>query len=497
MRLHGWMGLLALGFVLSLAGDALGFAQSAPSTSAQKAIGILPVTTSSAKGRRQFEQSMLDLENVREAEALQNLRAAIQSDPNFTQALILLSHLSSDPEEQLRARTRARTLMARVTRGERLLVRWLAGAQEGNYLPAIAAMNDLMASYPQDHRVAFLAGRWLVHKERYTLATTVLERAIRLAPDYPAVLNQLGYAYAFNGNFPKAFSAMERYVALQPDQPNPHDSYGEILRMAGKFDDALKQYRASIQIDPNFGSELGVADTYTVMGKQAEARDEYERAIVFAGVPGTKVAYELQSAVTWIRENNLKQATRALNNVAKHAHQQGLAFWEAESYRVLAACDPDYKNAGKWVQSGLNALQEAHPLSPSDREEEHARLLRIQAIRAAQAGDRDTAGTAVEQLQTMSASSQSQVVQLAAHSAQGALLLAEQQYPEAIAQLEEDASDPLSMRLLWQAYSRAGHTEKATALGEKLAAWYIPTADQALVVPQFHTQFVSENQKHP
>jgi tetratricopeptide (TPR) repeat protein len=290
---------------------------------------------------------------------------------------------------------------------------------------------------------------------------------------------------------------MERYVSLQPDQPNPRDSYGEILRMAGKFDDVLKQYRASIQIDPSFGSELGVADTYTVMGKQAEAREEYERAILFAGSPGTRISYELQSAVTWIRENNLKQASRTLNDVARHAHQQGLAFWEAEAYRVLAVCNPDYKSAMKSAQFGLNALQENHPLAPSDREEEQARLLRVIAIRAAAAEDQESAAKTIEQLQTMSAASQSQVVQLATHSAKGALLLAEQKYQEAMDELEEDSSDPLSMRLLWQAYNKTGHSAKATELGEKLVAWYVPTAEQALVVPQFRGQLLSENREHP
>ena len=58
-----------------------------------------------------------------------------------------------------------------------------------------------------------------------------------------------------------------------PIEPNPHDSYGEILRMDGKFDAALEQYRISVRMDPNFGSELGIADTLALMGKgQAGAR---------------------------------------------------------------------------------------------------------------------------------------------------------------------------------------------------------------------------------
>ncbi len=174
---------------------------------------------------------------------------------------------------------------------------------------------------------------------------------------------------------------MDRYVALEPDQPNPHDSYGEILRMAGKFDAALEQYRMSIRIDPNFGSELGVADTYAVMGKEGEAREEYERAIVFAGSESDKVQRELQSAVTWIREDNRKHAEKALGDVAKHAHAAGLARLEAEAHRILAMYEPDPKAAVKHLQAAQSALQEQHEISASDRNEKLASILRVRAVR--------------------------------------------------------------------------------------------------------------------
>src|SRR5271154_3160639 len=271
----------------------------------------LPVTTSSAQARSSFEKAMREFEEYRIPETLQDLRAATKADPNFAQAFILLCRMSQDPAEQAATRKRAKELAPKVTPGEQLLIRWQVDSQENNYLPAIAAMNDLLAKYPHDQRLAYLAGDWLMQQQRYEQAVVVLERALAINPDYAAALNDVAYGYADTGNFEKAFAAMDRYVALQPDQPNPHDSYGEILRMAGKLDAALEQYRMSIRIDPNFGSELGVADTYALMGKELEAREEYDRAIVFAPSNTDKVQRELQSAITWIRENNRKQAERA------------------------------------------------------------------------------------------------------------------------------------------------------------------------------------------
>jgi tetratricopeptide (TPR) repeat protein len=457
---------------------------------------LLPVTTSSNLARTDFEAAMQNFEQYRLDQSLQFLRAATKSDPKFAQAFIMIAKISKDPAEQAEARQQARQLAAGASPGEQLLIRWLAGVQEDNYLPAIAAMNDLLAKYPHDARLAFLAGDWLTLQERYHQAAVVLEHARSIRPDYPAVLNDLGYTYAFDGNFEKAFAAMDRYIALVPDEPNPHDSYGEILRMDGKFDAALEQYRTSVRMDPNFGSEVGIADTLALMGKEPEARGEYERAIVFAASQGDKVQFELQSALTWIREGNHKQAEKALAGVAKKAHTAGLGRLEAEAYRVLALYEPNPKAAIKDLQAAEYVLQEPHNISVTDRNEEQARILRANALRSAEAGDLDSAAKAVAQLEAMAEKSRSQVVQLCYHAAAGATLVAQGKYSEAIAHLQEDSTDPLSMRLLWRAYNSTGAAADAQVVAAKLSALNVPTVEQALVVPQFRASLLSQA-RHP
>jgi tetratricopeptide (TPR) repeat protein len=467
--------------------------KASPKSSAQPDEGAqLPLTTPSMRARTDFEAAMQNFEQYRLNESLQFLRAATKSDPKFAQAFIMIAKISKDPAEQTEAREQAKQLAPKASRGERLLIRWLAGAQEDDYLPAIAAMNDLLAKYPHDARLAFLAGDWLTLQERYHQAAVVLEHALTIQPDYPAVLNDLGYTYAFDGDFEKAFAAMDRYVALVPNEPNPHDSYGEILRMDGKFDAALEQFRTSVRMDPTFGSELGVADTLALMGKEQDAREEYDRAIVFAGSQGDKVQYELQSALTWIREGNRKQADKALAEVAKHAHAANLARLEAEAHRILAMYEPDSKSAMKDLQTAQYALQEPHELSATDRDEEQARILQVQATRLAEAEDMSSAAQAVSQLESMAGKSRSPVIQDCYHGAAGAVLAAQGKYAEAISHLQEDSADPLSMRLLWRAYNHTGAVADAQAVAAKLASLNVPTVEQALVVPQFRASLVSQ-----
>jgi len=247
----------------------------------------------------------------------------------------------------------------------------------------------------------------------------------------------------------------------------------------------------SIRIDPNFGSEVGVADTYAVMGKEEEARAEYGRSIVFASSDHDKVERELQYAVTWIRENNRKQAEKALSDVARHAHAAALGQLEAEAHRILGMYEPDTKTAMKHLQAAEDALHEGHEISVSDRDEEQARILRVRATRSAEGQDMELASNVVKQLETMAASSRSQIVQLCYHGAAGALLVAQRNFGEGIPHLEEDAADPLSMRLLWRAYSETGAGAQAQAIAAKLAGLNLPTVEQALVVPQFRATLIS------
>jgi tetratricopeptide (TPR) repeat protein len=487
MRRRWCVCLLLFSSLAAWAGAKSNQAQSGQKNASAK----LPVTTSSPQARASFEKAMREFEEYRVPDMLLDLRAATKDDPNFAQAFILLSRMSQDPVEQATTRKRAKQLAPKVTASEQLLIRWVADAEENDCLPAIAAMNDLLAKYPRDQRLAYLAGDWLMQQQRYEQAVTVLERALAINPGYAAALNDVAYGYADAGNFEKAFAAMDRYVALEPDQPNPHDSYGEILRMAGKLDAALEQYRMSIRIDPNFGSELGVADTYALMGKELEAREEYDRAIVFAPSNADQVQRELQSAVTWIRENNRKQAGRALSDVARHAHTAGLARLEAEAHRILGMYEPDPKAAMKHLQLAQDVLQEEHQISASDRDEELARILRTRATRLAEVQDIDSASKAVKQLETMAGTSRSQVIQLCYHGAAGAVLVTQGKFSEAIPHLEEGTGDPESMRLLWRAYNSTGSNSEAQAIASKLAALNLPTAEQALVVPQFRVSLIS------
>jgi tetratricopeptide (TPR) repeat protein len=445
----------------------------------------MPATTSSPKARELFERALDDYSNLYLERANVGWRAAVQADPSFALAYVFIAYNSSDPAEAAGAQEKAKLLAPKASPGERLLIQWITSVREGNFIAGISAMNDMLEMFPKDKRLAYLAGSWLMGQNSYEQAQKTLEQALTLDRNYPPALNDLAYCYAQSREFPKAFEVMDRYVAVLPTLPNPQDSYAEILRMSGNFDAALEHYRAALKIDPWFDySQLGLGDTYALMGNQAQARVEYDKAIQNAFTPADRLTYALQSATTWARENNFAEADKAFAAVADKAHVLKFELTEAQAHRMMSLYQTDDAEALKHLASAEEAVtRQSGSMSLSDREDEHARILRYRAVRADHAGNHELAAQAVQQLETMAGSTRSAVVQSSYHGAAGALLMSQQKIKEAIVHLEEDEDNPYSLELLSRAYSSVGAANKRHEVEVKLRASNMPTMEQALVVP--------------
>jgi len=449
----------------------------------------LPVTTSSAKARELYEKGIADYENLYLERCNDDWRAAVKEDPNLALAWAWIAFNSSNPQEVVDARAKAKALMPTLTPGEQLMVAWIAKVQEGDSLGGITAMNDMLEMYPRDKHLLYLAGNWLLLENGDDQAQRIMEKALAIDKNFPAALNDLAYVDARNRKFSKALAAMDRYVALLPKEPNPQDSYGELLRMAGNFEASLTHYRAALKLDPDFvTSQLGLGDTYALMGNQQQARIEYDKAIRFAHNEADRLTYSMQKAMTYVRDGNFAEADKSLQEIAETAHAKEQDLQEAQALRQMAEYQTDDNVALKHLKLAEQSLNHRSTISASDRDEEISRILRIRAVRAARAGNQSVADQSLHQLEALANGSRSRVIQSSYHGAAGALLMTQEnmdqkKYEDAIAQLEEDQDNPFTLELLVQAYYKTYQPDKLHEVEVKLRGTNVPTMEQALVVP--------------
>jgi hypothetical protein len=330
----------------------------------------------------------------------------------------------------------------------------------------------------------YLAGNWLMGENGDDQAEHFMLKALAIDKNFPAAVNDFAYVEARSRRFDKAFAAMDRYLVLLPDEPNPEDSYGELKRMAGEFDSALQHYQAALKMDPDFVSaQLGLGDTYALMGNEEQARTEYEKAVRFAHNEADRLTYSMQRAMTYVRDGNFAEADKQFTEIALNAHAKAQGLQEAQAYRHKAEYQTDDNAALRELKFAEDALHHQSTISHSDRDEETSRIWRVRIVRAAHAGNQALAEQTLKELESLANSSRNRIIQASYQGAAGTMLMDQKKCEQAIAHLEEDQDNPFTMELLVQAYYQTSQPEKLHEIEVKLRATNVPTMEQALVVP--------------
>ena len=87
--------------------------------------------------------------------------------------------------------------------------------------------------------------------ERLDKAKAAIDTAVRLAPDAPEVIENLGdyYYYAFR-DYTRAVEQYERLAVLRPNDGVVYGSLGLIHRRQGRFKEAMAEFRRAVQLEP-------------------------------------------------------------------------------------------------------------------------------------------------------------------------------------------------------------------------------------------------------
>ncbi len=132
--------------------------------------------------------------------------------------------------------------------------------------------------------------------------------------------------------------------------------------------DRCTHYRAALKIDPDFiTSQVGLGDTYALMGNQEQARVEYDKAINFAHNEADRLTYSMQKAMTWVRDGKFAEADKSFQEIAQTAHAKDQDLQEAQAYRHLAEYQTDDNAALKYLQTGRRIAGTSHDLQGRQR----------------------------------------------------------------------------------------------------------------------------------
>jgi tetratricopeptide (TPR) repeat protein len=127
--------------------------------------------------------------------------------------------------------------------------------------------------------LGFIADRHRAAEE-YFKAIAVYRKALEVVPDDPAVLRNLGLAYAGAGEAAGAVAYYERSLAADSLQPLTHVNWGIALAQLGDTAGAEARYRRALALDQREALALfNLGNLYLVRGDARRAVDLYRAAI--------------------------------------------------------------------------------------------------------------------------------------------------------------------------------------------------------------------------
>lgn len=164
---------------------------------------------------------------------------------------------------------------------------WLLEAdllgKRGRKADALKVYAQALAEQPDDERVLYARALFTIEQGDVAAGEGDLRRIIERQPENAEALNALGYtisdhAKGDDARQREALALIQRAIKLKPDEPAIIDSMGWVQYRLGDLDASLKDLRRAYakQSDPDIAAHLG--EVLWVKGDRAEARRIWDEA---------------------------------------------------------------------------------------------------------------------------------------------------------------------------------------------------------------------------
>ena len=160
-----------------------------------------------------------------------------------------------------------------ITKGE-----LLRGARR--YEGAMEVFNTALDIVPGNSDLLYARALVAERLGRIDLLEADIRQILRTEPDNAHALNALGFTLADQTDrYEEAYELLERAIEIMPDDPAIIDSWGWVHYRLGKYDEALRYLRRALARldDPEIAAHLG--EVLWVTGDQDAARNVWQRAL--------------------------------------------------------------------------------------------------------------------------------------------------------------------------------------------------------------------------
>jgi tetratricopeptide (TPR) repeat protein len=450
------------------------------------AAGKIAPTTASEEARKEFLAGRDLAERLLIQDSIKHFDRAIALDPNFALAELSRANSSQTAKEFFDHLKKAVSLADKASEGERLLILGTEAGANGNAPKQKELLEQLVAKYPNDERVRFNLGGYYFGQQDFDSAILHYRKATELAPSYSPAYNILGYALRQKENYADAEQAFKKYIELIPNDPNPYDSLAELFLKMGRFDDSITQYKKALSIDSNFiNSHQGIAAALAYQGKTDEAVAEINKITEKARGDGDRRTALFALTVLAIDSGKLDQAIVETDKQYALGEKTGDVPNMAGDLQLKGTILLEMGKFDEAQQAYERALKTTTDSNLSQEIKDNTQLFHHYNLARVALGKKDIAKakSETEEFRKGAEAKRNPTQIKQAHELSGRIALAEKNFDQAIAELQQsNQQNPNNLFLLGEAFQGKGDAAKAKEFFAKTARFNsLPQLNYAFV----------------
>jgi len=151
---------------------------------------------------------------------------------------------------------------------------------EGFLDEAGTVLNNAVGAFPNNIQLLFLRSVYSQEINDLTTMEVDLRKIIQLNPNSPVAYNSLGYYLADRSDrIEEAYELIQRAVELAPNDPAIIDSLGWVQYRLGLYDEARKNLDKAYELYPDHEVAAHLGEVLWVMGEKSAARAVWRKAL--------------------------------------------------------------------------------------------------------------------------------------------------------------------------------------------------------------------------
>lgn len=199
----------------------------------------------------------------------------------------------------------------------------------------------------------------------YETAKTSFNRALRYTPFYPALYVNLAIVNNALGDVATAETQFKRALELDPNYPSGHYFYGEYLRKKGSFNEAIAEYKSTLQLTSSDIKSLeGLMDVYNTLMNAEELINTAKKTLSLDPNNVKAKAYEngivanpQQAKVVEIADPNAPKTAEYYLGLSLTYYNSGDYLKCIEACREAIKINPTFSEAYNNICAAYNMLK--------------------------------------------------------------------------------------------------------------------------------------------